>query len=562
MISGIVMGLGISFMHYLGMIAMNTEATLVYDLKLFILSIIIAIIASFAAMYLFSISTTILDKLYMKLGAALIMAVAVTSMHYTGMIATQVYVIGDIPLHHHEHSTNVSTITSFVTFGIFCLISLSFAVSKLDKYVDHRVKNFDAVTNLPNQNQFTEDNRTLKNCKMIAIVQIHHLEQYISTFGYQFTDELILKMYSLLDKYLPKDTIVYRTEGNRFTIMPAHNDDTTSIYTALEEICAVLKKQQIVAEKFISVEITIAVSSSEKASDIQGHFSNALAILQADITNSQNKVIHYDSKIHTFNFDRQLVNDVDQSLANNEFFIVYQPKVNPTTDSLTGLEALIRWQHPIYGFISPAVFVPILEKANKIADVTDWVIDQVCEQIADWNSRDGVFQQVSINIPGSYITSPNLVSVLNKSILKHRIAPAQIELEITETSVIHNIRNAIKAVKQFRSHGFSVALDDFGTGLSSLSYLKEIPISTIKIDKSFIDGVPHSKKDASILNAIVLLSASLDLNVVIEGVETEEQLAFIRTIDSLPTVQGYYYSKPLIKEELESWMERHSLAHT
>ena len=558
-ISGVVMGLGISFMHYLGMTAMNIDGHFAYKPVLFTLSIVIAIAASLAAMYLFSLSTMIMNKFYMKLGASLLMAVAVTSMHYTGMLAIQVYVIGDLPAHHHEHGANIGYIATFVTIGIICLFTLSFLASRLDKYVNYRVKNFDALTALPNQNQFTEDMKAVKTSKLLAIVHIHNLEKYISAFGYTFGDAIILNVQSLLQSLLPAGTTIYRTEANRFTILPTNEQDLVQLNVAFEQICAALMRQLVVEEKLIGIEMVIAVSSTEQPSSIHTHFSNTIAVLQSNTTEFHHEVVQYDPKVHTFNFERQLVNDIEKAMAHDELFIVYQPKINPSTDYLAGLEALIRWQHPTYGFISPGVFIPVLENANKIAAVTDWIIEKVCAQINEWNENNIPFQQVSINIPGVYVTSPHLAQVLNENILKYRIAPEQLELEITETSVIHDIRNAIEAVRQFRSKGLSVALDDFGTGLSSLSYLKEIPISTIKIDKSFVDGVPHSKKDAAILNAIVILSYSLGLHVVVEGVESEEQIHYIRTMNPIPIVQGYYYSKPLTKEEFENWLDQQVL---
>ena len=157
------------------------------------------------------------------------------------------------------------------------------------------------------------------------------------------------------------------------------------------------------------------------------------------------------------------------------------------------------------------------------------------------------------------MTSPRLTSALNENLDKYGIHPMQLELEMTETSVIHDMDNAITALGRFREKGLSVALDDFGTGLSSLSYLKRMPITTIKIDKSFVDGVPASEKDAELLKAIIILAYSLKLHVVIEGVETDSQMAFLQTLEKQPVVQGYYYSRPLEVRDLEEWISRRLL---
>lgn len=171
-----------------------------------------------------------------------------------------------------------------------------------------------------------------------------------------------------------------------------------------------------------------------------------------------------------------------------------------------------------------------------------------------WKNGGNEAFKVAINIPGSYFTSPQLMETLKQCIAKYEIESKYLELEITETSVIDQIENAIRAVSVFKEIGFTVALDDFGTGVSSLSYLKRLPISTLKIDKSFVDDVPQSEKDSAIMKAIISLGHSLKLKVVIEGVETEDQMIFLSKNFDNPIIQGYYYSKPLNAVEVVEWV--------
>ena len=240
-------------------------------------------------------------------------------------------------------------------------------------------------------------------------------------------------------------------------------------------------------------------------------------------------------------------------MKEEELFLVYQPKVCLSPKETVGLEALLRWNHPKYGFLSPAVFVPILEEYDRMVKVTDWIIDRVCQQIANWKLENISFKQVAINIPGEYVTSPLLLKLLTQKINEYGLEPSQIELEITENSFVKNMEEAMRAVAVFRKEGFSVALDDFGTGVSSLSYLKQMQISTLKIDKSFIDDVPISPKDSAIIQAIVTLGESLNLTVVIEGVETKKQVNFLRKASKNPIFQGYYFAKPMQPYDLIKW---------
>ena len=557
-IASIFMGAGISTMHYLGMAAMELNATYVYEPLFFSISILIAIIASFAALTIFSYGSKFAHNLFVKLAAAALMAAAVYSMHYMGMYAIRFYTtnVANIDVSMHMHATNFTPTILIIAFGISSLFFITFLTSRLDRYVNHRLKNYDSLTSLPNQNQFMEDQKIEKKSTFVAIIHIHNFEKFISAYGYTYGDEILLTVQQLVVKMLPSEAKIYRTEPNRFTIVMPLGMNENKYRVALEQICAILANPIVVGERMLTVDMVCAVSSSKEPDLIQHHLANVIAIFQASSTKFTHEVIEYNPKLHTFNFESKLVGDIEEAMEQHHLYLVYQPKMNPQDETVVGLEALIRWNHPEYGFISPAKFIPVLENSNKIMQLTDWVIEQVCQQIQSWNAANIQFTQVAINIPGSYITSANLMKVLDDCLFKYDVSARQIELELTETSVIHDIQNAIKAVRQFREKGLHVALDDFGTGLSSLSYLKEIPITTIKIDKSFVDGVPVSGKDSAILKAIVELSQSLDLCVVIEGVETAEQVSYLRQLAHIPIIQGYYYSKPLTPEQYNEWVEK------
>ena len=561
LIASILMGTGISTMHYLGMAAMEIDASYIYKLTPFVISIVISIMASFAALVIFSYGTKITDKMLIKLAAALLMAIAISSMHYMGMFAIQFYSFSPIEQLHgvHIHSTDFTPTVIIISIGITSLFILTYLTSRLDGYVNFRIKNFDPLTSLPNQNQFMKDQKVNRYSTFVSIIHIHNFEKFISAYGYTFCDKILLQIKALIVNSLPHDTKIYRTEANRFTVV-ALETNHQDIRIALNKICSVLSKPMIIKERFLTIEIVCGVSSSKTKEKVHDHFANAIAVLQASSTTFEHQIIDYNPDFHTYNFERQVRVDLKRAMDEHQLYIVYQPKVNPVTETVVGLEALIRWNHPEYGFISPGQFIPILENTNQIEHLTNWIIEQACQQMERWNKDGLIFHQVSINIPGSYVTSPNLTNHLNECLHRYKVPASQMELEITETSVINDIQNAISAVSDFRMKGFNVALDDFGTGLSSLSYLKEIPITTIKIDKSFVDGVQNSKKDSAILGAILNLCYSLDLNVVIEGVETKEQVEYLLSQPTVPIVQGYYYSKPLTVEDLEVWLKKISLA--
>ncbi|WP_456272349.1 putative bifunctional diguanylate cyclase/phosphodiesterase [Bacillus sp. AK031] len=447
-----------------------------------------------------------------------------------------------------------------VTIGIAILLVLSSLTSLLDRYVDYRLNYFDSLTLLPNQRQFEKDLQAIGRGDGLAILHIHNLERWTNAQGYDFGDRIIEAVKNNILLYFPDGSKVYRIEGNRFAVLSPEGHSYQKFKKRLEKLLSVLQHPLMAGDHQVMVEMVCAFSHTEKNENVKELFSNNMAVLQHPSIKYKHELVEYDQNIHRYSFENQLVLDIDRAIKEEELFIVYQPKVSSKNWEISGLEALLRWDHPEFGMISPGVFIPILEANGKIFDVTDWVIDEVCRQISRWDNEGVSRQQVSINIPGAYVTSSRLLAVLDQSVAKYRVESRFIELEVTETSVIHDIDNAITAVEKFRELGLSVALDDFGTGLSSLSYLRQIPISTIKIDKSFVDRVPSCEKDSSVLRAIITLCYSLNLKVVIEGIETKEQVDFITSMAENPHIQGYYYSQPRRAEEIITWMSEREVA--
>lgn len=550
---GIVIGIGIASMHYLGMAAMKSEAKYYYKPGLFILSIIIAIIVSMVAMYVFATLRKYMGNQLIKIITAILLGLAISSMHYTGMAAVVFYVEGPLKVGNHNHIFHMDL--SVVVLGavgiLFIIVGLT---ALLERFVDYRLKYYDALTLFPNQRQFEKDTSNLKTIGSLSILQIQDLEKWINQYGYVFGDKVIKAVGKVLENNKLHSCKIYRIEGNRFAIYAFNDHRLEKLRGLMESITSNLKEPIQIDDYAIEVDTVCAISSSKNKESVLELLSNNLAVLHDQASSCEKDVIEFDPTIHTYNLDRQIVEDIEKAMVNNELFLVYQPKVQSHTKKVSGLEALVRWKHPENGMISPGIFIPIVEAAgNIIFDLTDWIIEHVCWQISQWLQEDIEFEQVSINIPGSYITSSRLYEVVTLNLEKYKVDSKYIELEITETSVVHDIKHAITAIKKFREIGLSVALDDFGTGLSSLSYLKRMPISTIKIDKSFVDEISNSEKDFAVLKSIIKLSNSLNLKIVIEGVETEEQYNFIYSMEEAPLIQGYYFSRPLTSQEFINW---------
>lgn len=559
-IAATMMGLGISSMHYIGMSAMKMEADYSYRPWIFLASIVIGIMASYLALYTFSTLQKYMENKLVKVATSILMGLAISSMHYTGMAAVVFYVDRSsmVNLNQMQHM-DTAIIAIIVTVGIFLLLLISGLTSVLDRYVDDRMRYFDALTLFPNQRQLQEELYPEAESGSLAVIQIDKLEHWTATHGYAFGDEIIKEVGKVIQKNSLTYAKIYRIDGRRFAIFQQGKNEYESIKETMEVILSKLRKPLLVDTQRILIEVICAVSNSDHTTDVKEQLSNNMAVLKHPYVEHQQGVIEYDPIIHTYTFERQIVKDIRRAITTGELFLHYQPKIETEKFKVYGLEALLRWRHPVYGMVSPGVFIPILEENRQIFEMTDWVIQEVCRQVSVWLKEGIPFGQVSINIPGSYVISPKLLDMLKSSLAYYQIDSQYIELEITETSVINNIENAITAASEFRELDLSVALDDFGTGLSSLSYLKRLPISTIKIDKSFVDDVPCSEKDSAILKAIITLCYSLNLKVVIEGIETKEQLDFILSMKEKPHIQGYYYSRPLAATGIAAWIvERES----
>lgn len=554
-IAGFIMGIGISAMHYLSMLAIEIDGHIIYNAWGFVASIVVSIVVSFVALYVFSTLREYMENHFIHFSTSIILGLAVSSMHYTGMMAITFYVAPNYPFETVELTDGVDALLIFsLIFGMSILFGLLIFSSLIDRYIKYQTKFYDSLTRLPNRRLFEKDLKASTEKRTLAIWHLHNLEKVNREKGYMFGDQVIQKIATILLSLKPAHAQLYRVEGHRFALLTDAADNDQPLHNTLRETASILRRPiTITPEEEVTIPAVCAWQEATSPIDITNIYTDVLAVLNDSRLQYKYETIRYDAKVHTYTFEQEIVSDISRAMENDELFLVYQPKINGLTHEITGVEALLRWNHPTYGFLSPAVFIPVLETNDKMLEVTDWIINKACQQLDLWRNDDYIIEQISINIPGTYVTSPRLLKALKRAVHQYHLKPSNLELEITETSFVQAINEAIEAVAILRQEGFSVALDDFGTGVSSLSYLKRIPISTLKIDKSFVDGVPASPTDSSIIQAIIALATSLKLGIVFEGVETEEQVAFLTSTCEVPIIQGYCFAKPMLPSEIKEW---------
>lgn len=300
-------------------------------------------------------------------------------------------------------------------------------------------------------------------------------------------------------------------------------------------------------------------SDSNNAADMLKH---ANAALQHAKAGGRNSFQAYSADMNKNLAERlTMEKDLRLAIAQNQLTLFYQPRVDMSTGRVNGAEALIRWPHPERGMISPAKFIPLAEDTGLIIDIGAWVLRTACQQLMEWADQGHCrgLEMVSVNVSPVQFRQPNFCETVRSIVEETRIAPERLELELTEGMLMHNKESVLETLRELKDIGFHLAIDDFGTGYSSLSYLKRFPVDVLKIDQSFVRDIATDTDDAEIVRAIIAMARALRLKVIAEGVETEDQLEFLKA-HRCESYQGYYFSRPIAPAEIESLVNRQAVA--
>lgn len=558
-ISGFFIATGIVVMHYSGMLAMTFEdVRYSYKYEVIIISYFVVSLLSIVALLLYRYLYVKRWYFISRFIPGLLIALAVIVAHYVGMEAV---IFEGHAKHTHLHAMTEMDLT-FIYIGIGSSLTIIAGVLAatllVNRVFSHRLEYYDSLTGLPNLTLFTKQLESQFRAKSLAAIKFERMTEGACNYGLLFDEKLLKCLATELKSRLPGLTELYRVHDYTFVIVAQDELSTRQTAEMLQQYLQELQASVPFQEQVYKIPTVGVMTTAEAMAPFKELYSELVAVLEHPSTSYNFSLIDYNPAYHTRDFEASLLEDLDEALQNGDIFVVYQPKVNPHTNELVSTEALIRWIHPEHGFLAPPVFLAVLEEAGRLQDLTDWIIEEVCYQLAEWAS-DPFVPQVGINIPGPYLTANRLFEQVVAMTEKYQIDRHMIELEITETSIVNSIQEATEAVLKFRNEGFAVALDDFGTGVSSLSYLKQLACSTLKIDKSFVDEILESDKDKAILEAIVALGESLHMQLVIEGVESQEQVDYLIGLSEHLFIQGYYYAKPMKPAELAEWHKQYEL---
>lgn len=551
-IGGTFMATGIIAMHYIGMEAMIMPVKIVYDKTLLMLSVVIAFIASYAALILFirfRKDYTSNPKMWLS---ALIMGVAICGMHYTGMNAARFQADSEIT---HTNFPVDSFLLYAVTISVFIIMFISWIAVRFDRHVLEKMAYVDSLTGLANRNQmnrFFEKHSKDKGQLGVLYFDLDQFKVINDTLGHEIGDQLIAEVAKRLRPLIDKHQHIFRIGGDEFLLIVENCEQDRAVELA-EHILKKMQKPFLISgnELFITASIGISITNDQHKDLIP--LKTADTAMYKAKSLGKNRYCIYNEEMGEQEMRRmELEKDLQSALSNQQFYLVYQPKWCMKNNSFFGMEALLRWEHPRLGNIPPSEFIPIAEETGAIVPITRWVIKEAGLQIKSWQAI-GRKYPISVNLSKQLFHLDCLADRIQRLISELDIDPTLLELEITESMVLHDVDDVIAQLKGIRELGVKVSMDDFGTGYSSIGLLDLIPLDTLKLDRVFTNDLGKPSKQA-IIKAIILLSDSLNLNVIAEGIESQEQANALNQL-GCHLMQGYYYGKPMKINELEDWYQ-------
>lgn len=382
----------------------------------------------------------------------------------------------------------------------------------------------------------------------VIFVDLDKFKLVNDSIGHTVGDKLLVAVAKRLKKCLPADCTLARFGSDEFLVLLDEEIEVEKLTLLVEEIQKQVNLVYGIAGQEISITSSIGVvycdDTHHTAEDVLRDADTALHIAK---TQGRSRYVFFDEQLREKAVSQmRLEKDLQRAVERNEFYLVYQPIIALADRKIVGFEALIRWNHPQIGFVSPLDFISIAEENGTIIKIGKFVLDEACRQLRIWQNAfsDDFPLTMSVNVSAKQLLKKQLLTEVLEIFEKYKIAPNQVKLEITESVIVENSDAVISILKQFRAMGVKLSMDDFGTGYSSLSYLHKLPINTLKIDRSFVSQMTKETESAEIVKTIVLLAKNLHLDIVAEGIETDEQYQILRDL-GCEFGQGYHFSKPL-----------------
>ncbi|TDI44030.1 MAG: EAL domain-containing protein [Acidobacteria bacterium] len=435
--------------------------------------------------------------------------------------------------------------------------------------------NHDAVTGLPNRHVFIdmvrralEQSQRQSRPVAVLLLDIDRFKKVNESLGHRAGDKLLRDVAERLVQCLRKADVVARESdckiarrgGDEFLFLLSDVSEAHHAASAARRLLDALRLPFRAEGKDVYLTASIGISMSQSADATEDLLRQAEIAMYSAKDSGRNAFQFFDEPMHAAVVERfEMETHLRRALAQDELELFYQPLVNAKTRAFVGVEALLRWNHPTMGRLSPDAFIPLAEETGLIISMGRWVLRTACQQLRSWRKQGVGALRISVNVSPREFSAPGFLESLKNILEETRMRPGELELELTERGVMQHDSKTLEVLRAVQKMGVRLAVDDFGTGHTTFHYLKHFPLDTIKIDKSFTQGVASDTKDAAITTALLVMAHRLKLNVVAEGVETEAQMSFLGD-HRCDEVQGYLFGRPLPADKLFSALERYVCA--
>ena len=562
-----ILSAGVVSMHYIGMAALMLDGSIIWDRRIVGLSVVIAVVASGTALWL---AFRLRDKGFFieRLLAALVMGAAICAMHYIGMSAahypemshTLPGGIGELGL-----SIWVS-VTTLCLLGVMLIISLIDSHRRTGRLTDNlRQLNrqlelqarFDALTGLANRHQM---DLRMQDCLRSALLSnrqfaviflnVDHFKRVNDTWGHSVGDELLITVAQRITSRLSREMTLARLGGDAFILLvPECDDDKLNALLAslLEDVRRPLSICGHTLNTTMSAGVSLYPQDGGTLHELKLKADAALHHVKDD---GRNGWARYRTEMSTaIPAKPGFLQELSQALERDQFELWYQPTWYAQEKTIHGFEALLRWRHPEQGVVLPGLFIPSLEQTGLIIPVGNWAIEAACRQLHFWTEQGFSQWTLSLNLSPVQFEQPDIFHIVSSMLEKYNLSPSRLILEVTESTALKNLDRSIELLNAFNHAGITVSIDDFGTGYSNLLMLSVLPAKELKIDKSFVTSMLENEKTYKLVETIMSIARTMEMNVVAEGIETEEQQAVLTRL-GCDYLQGYLFSRPLPAEQV------------
>lgn len=482
-------------------------------------------------------------------------------------LAVQVGLSMDEELAEYRHVERVYlTMATFVSVALVVFFGMiAYLMQRLigrDQQLT-RLISYDALTGLPNRYALMESlRRALSTTTHVGKVALLHIDldnfkSVNDTLGHAQGDDIIRQVAERFAPRMPAEAMLARFAGDEFMVLLEGDDAPAQAEPLANTLLASLKAPMVADGTSFALHASIGVAFWSKPDETEADLIKKTDLAMYSAKEAGKSTVHVYTQEMTYPAHQLVVweRQMEQALANNEFFLAYQPIIALGADCVCGMEALIRWRHPERGVLAAGEFIPLAETTGQIVAIGEFALTQACRQLAAWRGTPMASLKLAVNVSSVQFWRGDIGELVERLIKAYEIEPNRLELEITESVMIKNPALVEMKIQQFKRAGVRIALDDFGTGYSSLSYLTRFPVDTLKVDRSFVESIPDSSRSCLMISNIVNIARSLGIELVVEGVENDRQLDWLRHFVPL-CAQGYLFSRPVEIGQMDSVIER------